>query len=69
MNCYLTTISLSRLYSVDDKKINEYGAVDELRIGGDVVGDNLPKFRFIKNIARYDLRGSRRTKRTTNSLN
>jgi hypothetical protein len=31
--CYLTMLSVSRLYSVDDKMINEYEAVDGTGIG------------------------------------
>jgi hypothetical protein len=31
--CYLTTLSVAKLYSVDDRIINECGAVGGMRIG------------------------------------
>jgi hypothetical protein len=38
--CYITTLSGSRLYTVDDRMINEYGAVGGMRIGG---GNSSPR--------------------------
>jgi hypothetical protein len=31
--CYLTTVTVSGLYGIDDKMINEYGIVGGMRIG------------------------------------
>jgi hypothetical protein len=33
--CYLITLSVTRLHSVDDKMINGYGAIGEMSIGGE----------------------------------
>jgi hypothetical protein len=33
--CYLTILSVLRLYSIDGRMINEYGAIGRMRIGGE----------------------------------
>jgi hypothetical protein len=42
-------LSVSRLHSADDRKINEYGAVGEMRIGGRnrSTRKNPPRFHFV----------------------
>jgi hypothetical protein len=43
------TLSVLRLYSVNNRKINEYGAVDGNRNdrGKEVLGETLPQFYFV----------------------
>jgi hypothetical protein len=46
--CYLTALSVSGLYGVDEMMINDYGAVAGLRTGseGQGLGENLPQCHF-----------------------
>jgi hypothetical protein len=43
-------LSVSRLLSIDDRMINEYGAVGGMRIGKEteVLEENLPQYHFFR---------------------